>query len=227
MYDDPSRPTAEPLALDDAEQSNCRLSLLASALSGYPVFADGLLAPPGSVTDLSSQLEGYTLQPEKRNGTDEHSAPSSASLGQTESSEKSSPIVLLHRQSIIRRHRKSDNFFQMHRRIEVLLSDEQPSDEPGFVHPSLTSYPRGARFFVLPDQPPICKPDPSAQAVEAENANPGTCNYNQIKTSGHERMCGPLGKPHRQNLVLKSIRCRKSAERKRSHRRKRSAACEK
>lgn len=231
MYGDLSRPTAEPLALDDAVQSNCRLSLLASALSGYPAFANELLAPlapPGSVTDLSNQLESHTLQPEKRNRTGEPSAPSSASFGRKESSEKPSPIVLLHRQSIIRRHRKSDNLFQMHPRVEVLLSGELPSDEPGFIHPSLTSYPRDARFLVLPDQPPIRNSDPPAQAIEAEDADSGIWGYNQIKPTGHERLCGPLGKPYRQNLVLKNIRCRKSADRrKKIHRRKRSAACEK
>lgn len=228
MYDDLSRPTAEPLASDDGERSNCRLSLLASALSGYPAFADELLAPyapPVSVTDLSSQLESYTLQPERQNRTEELSAPSFASFGQTRSSVKSAPIILLHRQSVIRRHRKSTNYTHMHRKVEVLLSEEQqPYDEPGYSHSSLTSYPHDARFLVLPDQPLFCNSDPSAQAIEAEDTDPKTWECRQFKTSGHERMRAPLEKPQRQNLVLKSIRYRKSAERKKSQHRKLSAA---
>lgn len=227
MYDDLSRPTAEPLALDDDEQSTCRLSLLASALSGYPAFADELLAPfaPSvSVTDLSSQLESYTLQPERQNATEEPSAPSFASCGQKKSSVKSSPIVLLHRQSVIRRHRKSASFLQMHHRLEVRLSEKEPCDEPGFSHPSLTSYPHDARFMVLPDQPPFCNSDSSAEAIEAEDTDPNTWKYWQIKVSGHESMHAPFEKPQRQNLVLKSIRYRKSAGRKKSPHRKRSAA---
>lgn len=224
MYDDLSRPTAEPLVFDDEEQIKCRLSLLASALSGYPAFADELLAPftpPVSVADISTQLERYTLLPEKQNGAEEPFDLSTASFSQKNPCVKSPPLVLLHPQSPIRRQLKSGNFFQMPPKVR---SEEPSSDEARSSHPSLTSDPHDTQFLVIPDQPLICNSDPPAQHIEVDDTDPKTWKYWQIEVSGHERMHAPLEKPQRQKLVLKSIRYRKSAVGNKSHRQKRSAA---
>lgn len=217
MYGDLLRPTAEPLAFDNDEPKFCRLSLLASALSGYPSFAkqlNALVTPPVSMSDLSSQLESSTLQPEGQNGTEAPDTPSFASIGQHKPLVNSPPVVLLHRQSVIRRQDKSANFFQ---------SEEQTPDEPGLVHPSLSSYPHDARFLILPDQPPFCNSDPPPEAIEVDDTDPKTWKHAPIKVSGHERM-RPLERPQRQNLVLKSIRYRKSARENKRESQKRSAA---
>lgn len=218
MYGDLLRPTAEPLACDNDEPKFCRLSLLASALSGYPTFArqlNALVTPPVSMSDLSSQLESYTLQSEgQNNGTEEPDTPSFASIGQPKPLVSSPPVVLLHRQSVIRRQNKTANFSQ---------SEEQTLDEPGLVHPSLSSYPSDARFLILPDQPPLCHSDPPPEAIEVDDTDPKTWKHLSIKVSGHERM-RPLERPQRQNLVLKSIRYRKSARENKRECQKRSAA---
>lgn len=217
MYGDLSLPTAEPLAFDNDEQDFCRLSLLASALSGYPTFDEqlnALVTPPVSVTDLSSQLESYTLQPEGRNGTEEPDTPSFASIGQNKSLVNSLPVVLLHRQSAIRRQNKSANFFQ---------SEQQLHHEPGPVHPSLSTYPGDARFLILPDQPLFCNSNPPAEVIEVDDTDPKTWKHGPINMSGHQRM-QPLERPQRQNLVLKSIRYRKSAREHKRESQKRSAA---
>lgn len=217
MSGDLSRPTAEPLAFDDDEPKLCRISLLASALSGYPTFANqlnALVTPPVSMTDLSSQLESYTLQPEEQNGTEEPDTPSFATIGQHKPLVNSPPVVLLHRQSVIRRQNKSTNFVQ---------SEEPMLDEPGLLHPSLSSYPHDARFLILPDQPAFCNSDPPPEPIEVDDTDPQTWKHLPIKTSGHERM-RPLERPQRQNLVLKSIRHRKSAREQKRESQKRSAA---
>lgn len=218
MYGDLSRPTAEPLAFDNDEQDLCRLSLLASALSGYPAFTNqlnALFTPPVSVTDLSSQLKNYTLQPEGQDGTDKPDEPDTTSLAQNKPLVNSPPVILLHRQSVIRRQKKSANIFQ---------SGEQPHDEPGLGHSSLSSYPADARFLILPDQPPIYNSDPTTQRIEAEDSGPEAREYRPIIMSGHERMRMPLERPRRQGLVLKSIRYRKSARENKKDSQKRSAA---
>lgn len=217
MYGDLSRPTAEPLASDDDEPKLCRFTLLASALSGYPTFAkqlNALVTPPVSMTDLSSQLESSTLQAEGQNVTEESDTPSFASIGQHMPLVNSPPVVLLHRQSVIRRQNKSSNFLQ---------SEEQTLDEPGLVHSSLSSYPHDARFLILPDQPSCCTSDPPPEAIEVDDTDPKTWRHGLIKTSGHERR-RPLERPQRQNLVLKSIRYRKSARENKRESQKRSAA---
>lgn len=219
MYGDLSRPTAEPLAFDNDELTLCRLSPLASALSGYPTFAkqlNALVTPPVSMTDLSSQLGSYTLQPEGQNGTEEADTPTLARISQHTSKPlvNSPPVVLLHRQSVIRRQNKSTSFFQ---------SEEQTPDEPELVHPTMSSYPHDAQFLILPDQPSFCNSDPPPEAIEVDDTDPRTWKHGPIKTSGHERM-RRLERPQRQNLVLKSIRYRKSARENRREIQKRSAA---
>lgn len=222
MYGDLSRPTAEPLAFDDDEQDFCRLSLLASALSGYPAFANqlnALFTPPVSVTELSSQFKSHTLQPEGHNGdgAEEGDTASFGSMSQNKSLVNSPPVILLHPQSVIRRQKKSANISQ---------SEEQPHDEAGLVHASLSSYPEGARFLVLPNQPPFCHSDTPAQAIEAEDTGPEEAarEHWPSKVSGQERIRMPLERPQRQNLVLKSIRYRKSARGIKKDSQKRSVA---
>lgn len=222
MYGDLSRPIAKPLAFEHDEQDFCRLSLLASALSGYPAFAtqlNALVTPPVSMTDLSSQLESYTLQPEEQNnGTAEPDSPSFASIGQTKSLVNSPPVVLLHRQSIIRRqHKPANNSFQS--------EAQQPYDEAGLAYPTMSSYPHDARFLILPDQPPICNSDQPAGAIEVDDTDPKTWMLDPTNVSGHERMrMTPLERPQRQNLVLKNIRYRKSAREHKRDSQKRAAA---
>lgn len=217
MYGDLLRPTAEPLAFDNDEPKLCRLSLLAPALSGYPTFAkqlNALVTPPVSMTDLSGQLESYTLQPQGQNGTEELDTPSFAGIGQHKPLVNSPPVVLFHRQSAIRRQNKSANFSQ---------SEEQTLDEPELVHQSLSSYPHDSRFLILPDRPSFCNSDPQPEAIEVDDTDPRTWKHGPIKASGHERM-RRLERPQRQNLVLKSIRYRKSARENKRESQKRSAA---
>lgn len=219
MYGDLSRPTAEPLAFDNDELKLCRLSPLASVLSGYPTFAkqlNALVTPPVSMTDLSSQLGSYTLQPEGQNGMEEPDIPTLARISQHMSKPlvNSPPVVLLHRQSVIRRQNKSANFFQ---------SKEQTPDEPELVHPNMSSYPHDAQFLILPDQPSFCNSDPPPEAIEVDDTDPRTWKHGPIMASAHEMM-RRLERPQRQNLVLKSIRYRKSARENRRETQKRSAA---
>lgn len=235
MYGDLSRPTAEePLAFDNNDEPKlCPISLLASALSGYPTYAkelSALVARPVSMTDLSSQLESYTLQPEGQNRIEEPDTLSFASIGQHKPLVNLPPVVLLHRQSVIRRQNKSANFVQS-------AGNQTSLDEPpaGLVRSSLSSsYPHDARFLILSDQPSMsyCNsssdpPPPAAEArIEVDDTDPKTWKHHEpIRTSGRAERMRPLERPQRQNLVLKNIRYRKSArENRRESQKRRSAA---
>lgn len=244
MYGDLSRPTAEepPLAFDNNDEPKlCRISLLASALSGYPTYAkelNALVTRPVSMTDLSSQLESYTLQPEGQNGTEEPDTPSFASIGhQHKPLVNLPPVVLLHRQSVIRRQNKSANFVQSEEENQTSLDEPLPA---GLVHSSLSSsYPHDARFLILSDQPsmsycnsssssdPPPPPPPAAEAcIEVDDTDPKTWKHHEpIRTSTRAERMRPLERPQRQNLVLKNIRYRKSArENRRECQKRRSAA---